>query len=148
MEKFIIKPFKELSNIEVFEIARIRTDVFVAEQKITVPEMDDQDITAYHVLLPNQNNTNALAYCRFFLDKDNRYYIGRVATLKEARGQGLASEMLSQVHSFLKKNNLTDTVYLHAQKQVIPFYEINGYQKVGQEFMEAGIPHQLMKKKL
>lgn len=130
MSAIQVKHFSELSPREVFCLSRIRDEVFVAEQKITVPELDDTDLEAYHVFLLNDEATDALAAARFFLE-DGKYLIGRVAVQKAARRQGLA-----------------DAVYLHAQAQAIPFYLANGYETAGEPFMEAGIAHQLMKKQL
>ena len=59
-----VKHFNELSAREVFCLSRIRDDVFVAEQEITVPELDDQDLSAYHVFLLNEDQSNALAAAR------------------------------------------------------------------------------------
>lgn len=81
-----VKHFNELSAREVFCLSRIRDDVFVAEQEITVPELDDQDLSAYHVFLLNEDQSNALAAARFF-SEEGRFYIGRVAVQKTAPGK-------------------------------------------------------------
>ncbi len=65
MEKIQVKPFSDLTGREVFCLSRIRDEVFVAEQGITVPELDDQDLAAYHVYLLNEQETDALAAARF-----------------------------------------------------------------------------------
>ena len=55
-----VKHFNELSAREVFCLSRIRDDVFVAEQEITVPELDNQDLSAYHVFLLNEDQSSQL----------------------------------------------------------------------------------------
>lgn len=147
MSNVQVKHFTELSPREVFCLSRIRDEVFVAEQKITVPELDDTDLEAYHVFLLNDEATDALAAARFFLE-DGKYLIGRVAVQKAARHQGLASKMMQAIESYLKNQQLADAVYLHAQEQAVPFYQANGYEKVGAPFIEAEITHQMMKKSL
>ncbi|MGN1406749.1 GNAT family N-acetyltransferase [Lactobacillus sp.] len=147
MEKIQVKPFSQLSGREVFCLSRIRDEVFVAEQGITVPELDDQDLTAYHVYLLNEQETDALAAARFFEDQGN-YYIGRVAVQKAARRQGLASQLLSAIESYVLDQQLTGSLYLHAQVSAKQLYLKNSYEEVGPVFEEAGIPHQLMQKNL
>ena len=127
-----VKHFNELSAREVFCLSRIRDDVFVAEQEITVPELDDQDLSAYHVFLLNEDQSNALAAARFF-SEEGRFYIGRVAV---------------QIENYVLANSLTKELYLHAQANARDFYLANGYHDVGPVFMEAGIPHQMMAKSL
>jgi ElaA protein len=147
MEKIQVKPFSDLTGREVFCLSRIRDEVFVAEQGITVPELDDQDLAAYHVYLLNEQETDALAAARFFEDQ-GRYYIGRVAVQKAARRKGLASQLLSAIESYVLDQQLTGSLYLHAQVSAKQLYLKNGYEEVGTIFEEAGIPHQLMEKKL
>lgn len=147
MEKIQVKPFSDLTGREVFCLSRIRDEVFVAEQGITVPELDDQDLAAYHVYLLNEQETDALAAARFFEDQ-GRYYIGRVAVQKAARRKGLASQLLSAIESYVLDQQLTDALYLHAQVSAKQLYLKNGYEEVGPIFEEAGIPHQLMEKEL
>ncbi|GHV98862.1 acetyltransferase [Lactobacillus nasalidis] len=142
-----VKHFSELSAREVFCISRIRDEVFVSEQQITVPELDDQDLDAYHVFLLNEEATDSLAAARFFND-DGRYYIGRVAVQKSARHRGIASQLLRAIEQYVSENQLTTELYLHAQASARDFYLANGYHDVGPVFMEAGIPHQMMVKSI
>ncbi|MBT9000119.1 GNAT family N-acetyltransferase [Lactobacillus delbrueckii subsp. bulgaricus] len=142
-----VKHFNELSAREVFCLSRIRDDVFVAEQEITVPELDDQDLSAYHVFLLNEDQSNALAAARFF-SEEGRFYIGRVAVQKTARHRGIASQLLGAIENYVLANSLTKELYLHAQASARDFYLASGYHDVGPVFMEAGIPHQMMAKSL
>jgi len=41
-------------------------------------------------------------------------------------------------------DNLNVTIYLHAQIQVVDFYQKLGFIKVGDLFEEAGIKHYMM----
>ncbi|MDF7682916.1 GNAT family N-acetyltransferase [Lactobacillus sp. ESL0679] len=141
-EKFTFKRIDDMSGRDMFCIARLRINTFVTEQEITVPELDDEDLTAIQVYLLNKDKTMALAVCRIFLE-DGKWMLGRVAVAKAARGQKLGSKMLTQVHDFLKKRG-ADHLYCHAQWQAKPFYDYLGYQVVGEPFTEAGIKHVMM----
>jgi ElaA protein len=143
-----VKHFNELSAREVFCLSRIRDDVFVAEQEITVPELDDQDLSAYHVFLLNEDQSNALAAARFFSEEGRFLHRpGRRAKELPATA-GSPASFYSAIENYVLANNLTQELYLHAQANARDFYLANGYHDVGPVFMEAGIPHQMMAKSL
>ena len=150
MEKhnFKFKTIDEMSGREVFCIERLRIDTFVTEQKITLPELDAQDLTAIHAYLLNEDQTTALATCRIFQDESENWLIGRVAVSKNARGQKLGKKMLEAVHKYLKEEKRATRVACHAQQYVQKFYESLGYQTQGEVFQEAGIDHIMMSKEL
>ena len=75
---FTFKTVDEMTGREFFCVERLRNDVFVAEQKITLPELDDQDLNAIQIYRLNADKTNALSTCRIFED-DGTWMLGRVA---------------------------------------------------------------------
>lgn len=135
-----------MTGREMFCVERLRCDVFVTEQKITLPELDDEDLKAIHVYLLDLAKTRALATCRLF-QKDGAWQLGRVAVAKTARHQHLATAMLQSVHSFLQKRG-AKKINCHAQVSALPFYQQLGYQKQGPVFLEGGIKHVKMTKEL
>ena len=48
--EFKIKPFNELSTIELYKILRLRSEVFVVEQNCVYQDIDGKDQKAIHVL--------------------------------------------------------------------------------------------------
>ena len=63
---FTLKKIDEMSGRELFCTERLREETFVTEQKITLPELDDQDLIAIQAYRLNDDQTNALATCRIF----------------------------------------------------------------------------------
>ena len=51
--KFCFKTIDEMTGYEAFCVERLRNEVFVSEQKITLPEIDDEDFHAIHVFSLN-----------------------------------------------------------------------------------------------
>lgn len=143
---FVFKKIDEMSGRELFCAERLREETFVVEQKITLPELDDQDLNAVEVYRLNENQTNGLATCRIF-QEDGKWMLGRVAVSKKARGIYLGSQMLEAVHKYLQEKDAT-ALYCHAQIRVQPFYDKLGYQVVGKPFDEGGVQHVMMKKDL
>lgn len=146
MNKFCFKTVDQMSGREFFCVERLRTNTFVTEQKITLPELDDQDLTAVQVYLLNKEETIALATCRIF-KKNGQWMLGRVAVDKNTRGQHLGQKMMEQVHNYLKQKGAS-SLFCHAQISAKPFYEKLGYQTIGDIFLEGGVKHVMMKKEL
>ena len=119
------------------ELCRIRTEVFVEEQNVDPDEeYDGLDARCLHALAVDEEG-RGVATGR----------IGRMAVVKEYRGQGLGSKLLSLLEETALEQGL-NRVALHAQTYAIPFYEKSGYIALGDEFLEADIPHYLMEKTL
>ncbi|UJP03110.1 MAG: GNAT family N-acetyltransferase [Nitrosomonas sp.] len=110
--------------------------MFIREQQIPEElEWDQFDAVSVHALAVN-NAGQPVGTARLLPDG----HIGRMAVLKEWRGQGLGSALLTTLLRVLIKRRQFEA-QLHAQTSAIPFYKKFGFQVVGKEFMEAGIPH-------
>lgn len=134
---FVAKNFEELDNREVYEILKSRAKVFMFEQKIWYLDMDNVDYTADHLFL--EENGEVVAYLRAFKgETDNEIHIGRV--LSTEHNKGLGTLLLTKALDYFKQNGVK-TVLLNSQKTAVEFYEKFGFNTVGDEFIEAGIPH-------
>jgi predicted GNAT family N-acyltransferase len=117
-------------------LAKIRRTVFVLEQQVPEEEeWDDLDAVSRHVIALAADSA-AIGTGRLL--PDGR--IGRMAVLKDWRGLGVGSALLSALIAMARENGYTET-RLHAQTHAMAFYRKHGYVPVGDEFMEAGILH-------
>lgn len=137
-----IVPFKS-SNASLFDQARsIRDVVFVQEQQVDEEdEFDEFEEECEHFLLTLNNKAIGTARWRVFGDKVK---LERFAVLKEYRGKKYGDELLKAVIESATVEN--KTMYLHAQLKAIPFYERQGFKKVGDLFVECEIEHYKMVK--
>ncbi len=138
MEK-TVKKFDELTTAELYEILRVRAEVFVVEQNCAYQDLDDVDLDAYHVFL--RENGKIVAYLRV-VDKGKRLdevSIGRVISLK--RRQGVGSELMRFGLDVAKEKFGARVVKVGAQVYAKPFYESVGFAQISDEYMEDGIPH-------
>lgn len=124
-------------------VMQIRKEVFVDEQKIDLSlEFDELEPTAYHLLVLDDGHP--VGVCRFFTT-DKGYKLGRFAVTKSHRGQGIGNALLQASLSEIEEVADEGTrLYLHSQTYATKFYEDEGFQVKGEEFMEDGIPHVLM----
>ncbi|MBV0922827.1 GNAT family N-acetyltransferase [Halomicroarcula limicola] len=124
----------------------VRRTVFIEEQGVSeAEEMDDKDGVATHVLLTDGDEPVATARLRLVGEATAK--VERVAVLADYRGEGLGVRVMDAVETVAGDRGATEAK-LHGQTQVRGFYERLGYEAVGEEFEEAGIPHVEMVKPL
>lgn len=143
---FEAKYFHELTTTELYEILKVRSSVFVVEQKILYQDMDGIDYDSLHVFCPS--DTGIKAYLRIFYKKGEpgTVQIGRVLTT--VRGTGLGRELLKEGIRLAMEKMHADRVYLEAQVYAIGFYERVGFKVCSEEFLEDGIPHVKMMREI
>ena len=117
----------------------IRKEVFVNEQKCDPEDEYENEEDSIHFLLLDNNNPVATARYR---ETKNGIKMERFAVLKNMRGKGYGLMILNYMINDLSENNLIK--YLHAQVQVVGFYEKVGFKKIGNQFDEVGIMHYKM----
>ena len=119
----------------------IRKAVFVEEQNVPVDlEIDGFDSYCQHYLIEQKGEPVATARVR--TPEQGKAKIERVAVLKEYRGQKIGAQLMRFILDDLTARY--NVIALEAQTQALPFYEKLGFEKTGEEFMDAGIPHYLM----
>ncbi|GAA5523601.1 acetyltransferase SACOL1063 [Microbulbifer aestuariivivens] len=122
-------------------IRRVREAVFIREQKVDPAiEWDDQETSATHFLVRLQGEPVATGR----LTRSGK--IGRMAVLSPYRGRGIGKKLLETLCAHARSIGLRQ-VYLHAQCHARDFYVRCGFQVVGDEFEEAGIPHIKMERR-
>ncbi len=137
--ELIVKKFEALSPGELYDILRLRIDVFVVEQNCPYPEADGRDREAVHVCLRNEQGLRA--YCRV-MDRgaESEYVsIGRVVSAE--RGRGLGARILREGIRAAEEFFGAGPIYLEAQAYARGFYEKAGFRRISGEFMLDGIPH-------
>ncbi|MEB1809326.1 MAG: GNAT family N-acetyltransferase [Bacillaceae bacterium] len=136
-----LKTFEELTNLEVYNILKERTNVFVVEQNCPYEEVDGYDLVSHHLF--KEFNGEVVAYLRI-LPKHTKYKecsIGRVIVKKEFRGTGLAKEMLKRAITIIE-NDLNDTeIKIQAQQYLEHFYGSFGFKTISDVYLEDDIPH-------
>jgi predicted GNAT family N-acyltransferase len=126
-------------NAAQAEAKRIRFTVFVEEQRVPADlEMDEHDAHCLHALA----FAGGLAIATGRLLPDG--HIGRMAVLKEWRGQGAGRAMLRRLIDAARARGDREVV-LSAQVHAIGFYRAEGFETKGPVYEEAGIPHQEMR---
>lgn len=117
----------------------VRRAVFIEEQQVPEEEeWDAIDERCCHVLAISAAG-EPIGTGRLLPDG----HIGRMAVLKAWRGKGVGSAMLRTLLDLAQKDGF-QMVRLNAQTHAMGFYARHGFSVVGDEFIEAGIPHRKM----
>ncbi|MGJ4730177.1 GNAT family N-acetyltransferase [Luteimonas sp. SDU101] len=125
------------------QLRAVREAVFVREQGVPADlEVDGRDPDCRHVLA---RDGAGLAIGTARLAPDGR--IGRMAVLPQWRAHGVGSALLHALLRLAREDGL-DRVSLHAQEAAIEFYRRHGFEPAGERFLEAGIVHLAMQRKL
>lgn len=130
----------QASDVE-FELAKqIRKAVFVEEQGVSEREEYDRfEDVANHYLVFQKDEAIATARWR---TTDFGIKLERFAVLPKFRGKGVGCFLVKEIVEEVK--GVAKPIYLHAQIQVVQFYQNLGFEKVGPLFEEAGIKHYKM----
>ncbi len=141
MINFVVKEFNAITSIELYEILRLRAEVFVVEQDCVYQDIDGKDIKALHVI--GTKDDKIVAYTRIFNAGEyfDKASIGRVVVAKNERKYGYGHELIEEsikaVHNYYK----TKEIKISAQTYLKKFYESHGFIKHGDEYLEDDIPH-------
>ncbi len=120
-------------------LGAVRETVFVHEQNVPLElEYDGLDPDCIHALAETADG-QAIGTARLRPGG----HIGRMAVLAPWRGRGVGGALLRALIDEAERNGVTET-YLHAQVQALDFYARYGFEAIGPEFMDAGIPHRKM----
>ena len=138
-----VKDFNDLSLKELYEILRVRCEVFLLEQNIVCQDLDRVDYVSRHYYI--EDDGEIIAYLRAY-KTDEGVQIGRVLTLK--RGVGLGRRIMEYAMDDIKKNFCHKTMLLHSQTHAIGFYQKLGFNVVSDVFDEEGVPHVTMIKEV
>lgn len=134
-----VKTFKELSTDELYELLRIRSEVFVVEQNCVYQDMDGDDQEAIHLWLTVTERVVALARVCPAGTHMHEISIGRVITTERGRGYG-KQMMLHAIEVAVERFGAT-RIDIEAQEYAKSFYEGVGFQQSSETFMLDGIPH-------
>jgi ElaA protein len=134
----------DLDAVTLYRILRLRTDVFVVEQQCPYPELDGRDLEPAARQLWIERDGQVAATLRLLRDPDGTARIGRVATAPDARGAGLAAELMTRALELAGPGD----VVLDAQRPLEAWYARFGFARDGEDYLEDGIPHVPMRRRL
>ena len=139
-----IKTFKALGSDELYELLKLRIDVFIVEQNCPYPEIDNKDRhpEALHIIGRNTDK-EIVAYLRILPPglSFKQVSIGRVVVEKKSRGKGICDIMIKKALDRAGHIWPNERIKIGAQVYLKEFYESNGFKTASKSYLEDGIPH-------
>tara|TARA_B110000003_G_scaffold198277_1_gene196969 strand:+ start:793 stop:1236 length:444 start_codon:yes stop_codon:yes gene_type:complete len=139
--KITVFKYQDLGPDRLYEILKLRSEVFVVEQKCAYQDLDNKDEKALHLV--GEKNNKIIAYTRIF--KKGAFFknssIGRVLVKKKYRNKDYGRKIMTSSIEKLKKDPKEEIIEISAQKYLLKFYSELGFEKVGEEYLEDNIPH-------
>lgn len=135
--------FDQLDVQELERIYRARQQVFNIEQDCVYLDVDGVDPQCVHLAAWSDAHAEPLAYARIVAPgvKYAEPSIGRVITTMPARGTGLGRELVGRAVAQAVALYPGQGIRISAQAHLSRFYAGFGFERVGEEYMEDGIPH-------
>lgn len=138
MNHWEIKSFDALSNLELFRMLQLRTDVFVVEQKCPYPDLDENDLSCQHLLL--KVNNQIVGTARIFPIVDGKSKIGRVCIHPSYRALKLGYPLMEKAIAFIR-TQAGNEIHISAQAHLETFYQNLGFKTISTIYLEDDIPH-------
>lgn len=139
--EWFVKSFSELSPDELYEILRLRSEVFVIEQKCIYQDMDRLDKQSIHLL--GLYNGSLVAYARL-LPPGVSYMeasIGRVVVSPAYRSMNFGRDLMKEAMRVCCQSFNVTSITISAQLYLLRFYRELGFHETGDPYPEDDIPH-------
>lgn len=131
-----IKKFEDLSVSQLYQILKLRVDVFVVEQNCPYQELDNRDQEALHFF--EEEDGLIKSYLRVCLAA-SKSEIGRIVVHPDFRGFDLGRRLLDAAIRYLETK--TEIIVLHAQSRLASYYQSFGFETCSDPYDWDGIEH-------
>ena len=139
--KWKIKPFEALNVNELYDLLKLRSEIFVVEQNCVYLDLDGKDKKALHLI--GEYDNKIVAYVRLFdagISFDNAS-IGRVVVDADYRDRKWGHDLMREAISAIKSNFNKEKITIGAQLYLKKFYESHGFVRSSEMYLEDDIPH-------
>ena len=135
--------FAELSAFQLYQILKLRQDVFILEQTCLYPDLDNLDQKAIHLSLISEENDELIAYCRILpaTQAESFASIGRVLVSGKMRKKGVATQLMTKAINFIREEIHEVEIKISAQLHLQVFYQSLGFLVNSRPYDEDGIEH-------
>lgn len=136
--------YEELTTDLLYEILRLRQDVFVVEQNCVYQDADGVDQKSYHLIAhADQGSNDIVAYLRVIIPTEHDCFpkIGRVLVTFSARGKGFGKAIMEEAVRKITDDFPASEIHISGQCYLQEFYQDLGFLKASEPYDEDGILH-------
>lgn len=135
------KRFYELTLDELYELLRLRSEVFCVEQNCVYQDLDGDDKESIHVWITVGEKVVAMSRVCPAGTHMKEISIGRVISDFSCRGKGYGKEVMLHSIEAAKEYFGATHIDIEAQEYAKGFYENLGFVQSSETFDLDGIPH-------
>jgi ElaA protein len=135
----------DLDTRTLYDLLRLRVEVFVVEQACAYAELDGRDLEngARHYWLSGAGGGAPMLGClRLLAEPGGEYHIGRVCTERSIRGRGLGRQLMEAALAEVGDNPCV----LDAQEHLAGLYRGYGFVATGPAYDWDGVAHLPMRR--
>jgi ElaA protein len=146
MISFEVYNFLELNTVQLYQLLKLRAEVFVVEQKCAFQDLDGVDYECIHIL--GYDDGELFGYSRIVAPEAlyKEASIGRVVVSQKHRANGYGKELFKYANELCLTRHAGHSIKLMAQLYLKAFYESFGYKQISEPFLEDDILHIYMVK--
>ena len=136
-----IKSFDDLTVHELYDLLRLRSEIFVVEQNCVYLDLDGKDKVALHLF--GEFEGKIVAHARLFkagitFEKSS---IGRVTVDANYRDRKWGHDLMREAIAGIKYHFGENQITIGAQLYLKKFYENHGFIQTSEMYLEDDIPH-------
>jgi ElaA protein len=141
-----IKAFEALTVFELYDILKLRSEIFVVEQNCVYLDLDDKDKVALHLM--GVYDGKIVAHSRLFQPGISFDFasIGRVTVDANYRDRKWGHDLMRESIACIAKHFGESQITIGAQLYLKKFYESHGFVQTSEMYLEDDIPHIEMQK--
>ena len=136
-------PFSELTTTQLYQLLKLRTDIFVVEQKCAYPELDNKDHQSGVLHILGYIKEELIAYTRILPPGINHsnLSISRVALKEKSRGNGFGHQLITKTLIECETHFPRQDIKISAQEYLINVYKKYNFTQISKVYLDDGIPH-------
>ena len=138
----IILTFSKLTNCQLYNILKLRQDVFIIEQNCIYSDIDNYDEKALHHII--MDGDQIISYARIFesgVKYESFSSIGRIIVHPTFRGKGFAKSLIKNSIEYCKEYFPAADIKIEAQAALKSYYNEFGFSEIGKIYPVDGIDH-------
>ncbi len=137
------KSFSQLDNHQLYDLIRLRIDIFVVEQNCPYAELDDKDRDQQTLHIMGYDDDTLISYARLLAPgiSYTDASIGRFAVHINYRRQGIGHTLMQQCLNHIAHTWPDANIRVSAQQYLNQFYAEFGFIQTSEMYLEDNIPH-------
>ena len=133
-------------SFEYKQMVKLRDDILRKPLGLTL-DPDELENEKDNMLIGAFEEEDMLGCCMLVEKDAASVRLRQMAVLNDLQGKGIGRALMNFAENLARDRGYA-TIFMHARKNVVGFYEKMGYVVSGNEFTEITIPHYVMEKKL